>query len=89
VASLTEALEEALRAAPAALLYLVPAFANPTGTTLSPARQLAVVEVAARYGVRVVADEVYRLTGFEADASGALQAPRAAQPRRTRRRSGC
>lgn len=59
-----EALEAALRAEPAALLYLVPVFANPTGTTLPPERQAAVVALAARHGVRVVADEVYRLTGF-------------------------
>ena len=59
-----EALETALRAGPAALLYLVPVFANPTGTTLPPERQAAVVALAARHGVRVVADEVYRLTGF-------------------------
>ncbi len=63
-----EALEAALRAGPAALLYLVPVFANPTGTTLPPARQAAVVALAARHGVRVVADEVYRLTGFAAPA---------------------
>jgi len=59
-----EALEAALRSGPAALLYLVPAFANPTGTTLPPERQAAVVALAARHGVRVVADEVYRLTRF-------------------------
>ncbi|MBW6455711.1 MAG: aminotransferase class I/II-fold pyridoxal phosphate-dependent enzyme, partial [Trueperaceae bacterium] len=63
-----DALEAALRAGPAALLYLVPAFANPTGTTLPPERQAAVVALAARHGVRVVADEVYRLTGFAAPA---------------------
>ncbi len=61
-----DALDGALREAPAALLYLVPAFANPTGATLPPARQEAVVAVAARHGLRVVADEVYRLTGFAA-----------------------
>ncbi len=61
-----DALDATLRAAPAALLYLVPAFANPTGATLPPARQEAVVAVAARHGLRVVADEVYRLTGFAA-----------------------
>jgi 2-aminoadipate transaminase len=65
-----EALEAALRAGPAALLYLVPVFANPTGTTLPPERQAAIVALAARHGVRVVADEVYRLTGF-ASPSGA------------------
>ena len=72
------ALDEALRAAPAALLYLVPAFANPTGATLPPARQEAIVEVAARHGLRVVADEVYRLTGF-APAEPRADEPRAAE----------
>jgi 2-aminoadipate transaminase len=70
-----EALEEALRAGPAALVYLVPAFANPTGTTLSPERQAAVVDLAARHGVRLVADEVYRVTGFEHGPEGARPAP--------------
>ena len=69
-----EALEAALRAGPAALLYLVPVFANPTGTTLPPERQAAVVALAAHHGVRVVADEVYRLTGFGPPA-GADAAP--------------
>ena len=71
-----EALAAALAAAPAALLYLVPAFANPSGATLSPARQQAVVAIAERHGVRVVADEVYRLTGFaETDRPRSLAAP--------------
>ncbi len=61
-----EALDAALAAAPAALLYLVPAYANPSGATMAPARQQAVVRIAERHGVRVVADEVYRLTGFAA-----------------------
>jgi 2-aminoadipate transaminase len=72
-----EALEAALRAGPAALLYLVPVYANPTGTTLTPERRAAVVALAARHGVRVVADEVYRLTGFAppADAEAAADSP--------------
>jgi 2-aminoadipate transaminase len=69
-----EALEASLRAGPAALLYLVPVFANPTGATLPPERQAAVVALAAHHGVRVVADEVYRLTGFGPPA-GADAAP--------------
>ena len=70
-----DALDAALQAAPAALLYLVPAFANPTGATLAPERQEAIVAVAARHGLRVVADEVYRLTGFApAEERGAAPA---------------
>ncbi len=80
---LPDALETALRAEPAALLYLVPDFANPTGTTLPTERRAAVVELAARYGVRVVADEVYRLTGFGPPVGGeaAAAVPAAARPR--------
>jgi 2-aminoadipate transaminase len=63
------ALEDALRAGPAALLYLVPAFANPTGVTLAPERQRELVAVAERHGLRIVADEVYRLTGFSDPSS--------------------
>lgn len=74
-----EALDEALRAAPTALVYLVPSFANPTGVTLGAERRAAVVEVTARHGVRLVADEVYRLTGFTGDdahaADGEIPTP--------------
>ena len=70
-----QALDEALRTAPAAFVYLVPSFANPTGVTLPAERRAAVVERTARHGVRLVADEVYRLTGFTAEASGAASTP--------------
>ena len=60
-----DALDAALRSSRASLLYLVPAFGNPTGSTLPPARQEEVAEVAARHDLLVVADEVYRLTGFD------------------------
>ena len=69
-----EALEAALLGGPAALLYLVPVHANPTGTTLPPERQAAVVALTARHGVRVVADEVYRLTGFTPPAGAGATA---------------
>ena len=75
-----DALDAALRAAPAALLYLVPAFANPTGATLAPERQEAIVAVAARHGLRVVADEVYRLTGFAAAGERAAAPSTATAP---------
>lgn len=75
-----EALEAALRRGPAALLYLVPVFANPTGTTLPPERQAAVAALAGRYGLRVVADEVYRLTGFPSPGGGTAGPARPAAP---------
>ncbi len=61
-----EALEEALVAHPnARLLYLVPTFGNPSGNLLSDERSRRVVEIAERYGLLVLADEVYRFLNFE------------------------
>lgn len=67
-----EALEAALRRGPAAFVYLVPVHGNPTGATLPPERGAALVALARRYGVRIVADEVYRLTGFRAGVEPSL-----------------
>jgi 2-aminoadipate transaminase len=61
-----DALERALAAGGASLVYLVPAFANPTTLTIPPERAQALIAVCRRYGVRIVADEVYRLTAFGA-----------------------
>lgn len=60
-----DALEAALRRGPAAFVYLVPVHGNPTGATLPRERAVALVSLARRYGVRIVADEVYRLTRFD------------------------
>lgn len=64
-----EALEAVLaedrRAARAKLLYLVPAFGNPSGACLAPDRYPRIVETALRHGVQVVSDEVYRLLAFD------------------------
>jgi 2-aminoadipate transaminase len=48
------------------LIYLVNPFANPTGSTIPAERARALIDVARAYGVRIVADEVYRLTAFDA-----------------------
>lgn len=69
------ALRSALAASKAALLYLVPAFANPTGVTLSPSRQAQVVSLAAEHGTLLIADEVYRQLAFEGDPPSSLAAP--------------
>ena len=60
-----EALERELAARPAALLYVVSAFANPSGRTLAPERHARVRDVAARHAVTVVSDEAYRLLAFD------------------------
>ena len=66
-----EALEEALaglarqgRTAP--LLYTVPAFANPTGTSLSEERARAILALAEQAGCVILEDDVYRELWYDA-----------------------
>lgn len=55
-----DALERALRENPRAkLLYLIPTFHNPAGTTMSLERRRAVYAVARRYGVMILEDNPY------------------------------
>jgi 2-aminoadipate transaminase len=54
------------------LLYLVPTAGNPTGITLSLERRRALVESAARAGIVVVEDDVYRELAYEAPAPPSL-----------------
>ncbi len=61
-----EALEAALRQHRAALLYTIPTFQNPTGTTLSQKRRERLVELSQQHGFLIVADEVYQLLGYQA-----------------------
>lgn len=53
-----EALEEALAAAPARLVYLVPTCHNPTGTTMSEQRRRELLGVARERSVLIVEDTV-------------------------------
>ena len=53
------ALEELLRTVQPRLLYVVPSHANPTGCTLPEAKRRALVELARRHGLFILADEVY------------------------------
>ncbi len=41
------------------LLYTIPTFQNPTGTTLSPARRAALLDLARTYGFVIVEDDPY------------------------------
>jgi DNA-binding transcriptional MocR family regulator len=47
------------------LLYLVPTFSNPTGSTLSLERRLKLLELARQYDILVVCDDVYHFLYFE------------------------
>jgi 2-aminoadipate transaminase len=54
-----DALERALRAGRPKLIYLVPTFQNPRGTTLSLERRDRVAWLASEYGVTVLEDDPY------------------------------
>lgn len=47
------------------LLYTIPTFHNPTGTTLPEARRRAILSLARQYGFLIVEDDVYRDLSFE------------------------
>jgi DNA-binding transcriptional MocR family regulator len=69
-----EALERELQQRSPAFVYTIPAFHNPTGTTLSQARRERLVTLATKHDFLIVADEVYQLL----DYVGAAPAPMAA-----------
>lgn len=54
-----EALEEALAAGPAKMIYLIPNFQNPTGITLPYARRKQIMEIVQNYNVIVIEDDPY------------------------------
>ncbi|MDQ0142348.1 aminotransferase-like domain-containing protein [Cupriavidus necator] len=56
------------------LIYTVPTFANPTGATLSHARRLRLLELAARHQVVLVEDDPYGALSFDGAAPPALLA---------------
>ena len=62
-----DALDAAIRSAPRTpkVLYLIPNFQNPTGTSLSPARRAAVLRIAAAHRLLVVEDDPYGRLRFE------------------------
>jgi 2-aminoadipate transaminase len=50
-----------------AFLYVIPTFQNPTGTTLSAERRLAIVSFCKYRGVPIVEDDPYSLVRFEGE----------------------
>jgi DNA-binding transcriptional MocR family regulator len=49
------------------MVYLIPTFHNPTGVCLSPDRCRRIVEIARKYNLLVVCDDVYNLLAFSQD----------------------
>lgn len=59
---------------PVRMVYVVPNFQNPTGTTMSHERRRALAELAAREGIAVIEDDPYGALRFEGTACPALAA---------------
>lgn len=56
-----DSLERAARAGEARMLYVVPTLQNPTTSTLSLDRRTAIVDIARRYGLTLIEDDIFRL----------------------------
>lgn len=50
------------------MIFLNPAFQNPTGATLSPSRRKELMEISLEYGIPIVEDDPYSLTSFSGEA---------------------
>ena len=62
-----EAVERALEGPPAALLYTIPTFQNPTGATLGEPRRRRLAELARSHRLAVLEDDPYGLVRFEGE----------------------
>lgn len=56
-----EALERAARAGEGRMLYIVPTLQNPTTSSLSLERREAIVDIARRFGITIIEDDIFRL----------------------------
>jgi DNA-binding transcriptional MocR family regulator len=56
-----DALERAARNGEARLLYIVPTLQSPTSASLDLARRQAIVEIARRYNITIIEDDLFRL----------------------------
>ncbi len=67
-------LERIHRRRPVRMVYLVPNFQNPTGTTLAAERRHALVRFASREGIAVIEDDPYGALRFDGEPAPALAA---------------
>lgn len=66
--------EEAIKRAQPKLIYLVPNFQNPAGTTLSLERRYKLIELSQKYGVPIVEDDPYGELRYRGDHLPPLKA---------------
>jgi 2-aminoadipate transaminase len=70
---IVSAVEQAIQLYRPAFLYTIPTFHNPCGICLSPARRVALVELAERYNLTIVEDDIYGKLDYDASARPALK----------------
>ncbi len=56
------------------MLYTIPNFQNPTGSTLLEDRRIEIIRIAQRYGLLIVEDDVYRDLAFEGEVPASFYA---------------
>src|SRR2546423_3167510 len=56
------------------MLYTIPNFHNPTGSTLSEARRIEIIRIAQHYDLLIVEDDVYRDLSFEGELPASFYA---------------
>ena len=56
------------------MLYTIPNFHNPTGSTLPEARRIEIIRIAQHYGLLIVEDDVYRDLSFEGAVTASFYA---------------
>ncbi len=71
---IVEALEATLQRERPAFLYTIPAFQNPGGVCMSPARRAALLDLAERYNLMIVEDDIYGRLCYEGPAPITLKA---------------
>ena len=69
-----DALERAILLHRPRLLYMVPTYHNPTGSTMSPDRQEALLALAARHGLLILEDDIYGALPLDGQAPLPLKA---------------
>jgi DNA-binding transcriptional MocR family regulator len=69
-----EAVEATLQRERPAFLYTIPAFQNPAGVCMSPARRAALLDLAGRYNLMIVEDDIYGRLCYEGPAPITLKA---------------
>jgi len=70
---LPEDLEEKIKIFNPKLVYLIPTFKNPSGTTINMERRIAAAEITGRHGILLIEDDPYRDLRYSGDHLPAIK----------------